>query len=94
MTVALLTIHLHLPGCRSLKDKRSRLKPLLSRIHREFNVSAAEVGLNDRWQEGLVACALVSSDNGHAHRALQRILEFIPTHFPDLEIIDFRLENT
>ncbi len=93
MTVALLTIHLHLACCHSLKDKRSRIKPLLSRIHREFNVSVAEIGLNDIWQEVLLGCALVSSDNGHAHRVLQRVLEFIPTHFPDLEIIDFRIEN-
>lgn len=93
MTVALLTIHLHLPGCTSLKHKRSRLKPLLSRIHREFNVSAAEIGLNDHWQEGLIGCALVSNDNGHAHRALQRVVAFIPENWPDLEIIDFRIEN-
>lgn len=93
MAIALLTLHLHLPGCRSLKDKRSRLKPLLSRIHKEFNVSAAEIGLNDRWQEGIIGCALVSNDNGYAHCVLQRVVEFIPAAFPNLEIIDFRIEN-
>lgn len=93
MTVALLTLHLHLPECRSLKAKRSRIKPLLSRIHREFNISAAEIGLNENWQECLIGCALVSNDNGHAHRVLQRVIEFIPANFPDLEIIDFRIEN-
>jgi uncharacterized protein len=33
-----LTIYLHLPGCASLKEKRGRLKPLLARLHREFNL--------------------------------------------------------
>lgn len=93
MAIALLTLHLHLPGCQSLKEKRSRLKPLLSRIHKRFNVSAAEIGLNDRWHEGMIGCALVSNDNGHAHRAMQQVVEFIPANFPDLEIIDFRIEN-
>jgi uncharacterized protein YlxP (DUF503 family) len=43
MSLGLLTIHLHLPGCASLKEKRGRLKPLLTRLHREFNISAAEI---------------------------------------------------
>jgi hypothetical protein len=93
MTIAYLTLHLHLPDCQSLKDKRSRIKSLLSQLHKKFNVSAAEIGLNDRWQECLVGCALVSNDNGHAHRALQRVVEFIPAYFPNIEIIDFRIEN-
>jgi len=93
MTIAILTLHLHFPQCQSLKEKRSRLKPLLNRIHKEFNVSAAEVGLNDHWQEGLITCALVSNNNHFTHKVLQRVVEFIPEHFPDLEIIDFRIEN-
>lgn len=93
MTLALLTIYLHLPGCSSLKQKRSRLKPLLSRIHKEFNVSAAEIGLNDHWQESVIGCALVSNENAHAHRVLQRIVGFLPENWPDLEIIEFHIEN-
>jgi len=42
--IGTLTFHLHLPGCASLKEKRSRLKPLLARLHRQFNVSTAEMG--------------------------------------------------
>jgi len=93
MNIAVLTLHLHLPMCQSLKEKRSRIKPLLYRIHKEFNLSTAEIGLNDHWQEGMVACALVSNDANHAHRVLQQVVEFIPTCFPDLEIIDCHIEN-
>ncbi|MBA4379619.1 MAG: DUF503 domain-containing protein, partial [Anaerolinea sp.] len=34
--IGLLTLHLHLPACASLKEKRGRLKPLIHRLHREF----------------------------------------------------------
>ena len=49
--LATLTIHLHLPTCGSLKEKRGRIKPLIARLHREFNVSVAEMDLQDKWQE-------------------------------------------
>ncbi len=48
--LATLTIHLHLPVGSSLKEKRGRLKPLLALLHREFDISAAEMDLNDSWQ--------------------------------------------
>ena len=46
--LATLTIHLHLPACSSLKEKRGRIKPLMARLHREFNVSVAEMDLQDK----------------------------------------------
>jgi len=93
MVLAILSLQLHLPGCNSLKQKRSRLKPILSRIHKEYNVSAAEMGMNDAWQESLICCVIISNDNGHAHRVLQQIVEFIPANWPDIQIVDFRIEN-
>ncbi len=47
MSIATLTIHLHLPICSSLKEKRGRIKPLIARLHREFNISVAEMDLQD-----------------------------------------------
>jgi len=90
--IGLLTMHLHLPACLSLKEKRSRLKPLLHRLHREFNISAAEIDLHDRWQEALIACALVSSDAAHAQQVLQRVIDFTADNWPDLDILNHRIE--
>ncbi len=42
-----LTVHLHLPTSASLKEKRGRIKPLMNRLRREFNVSVAEMDLQD-----------------------------------------------
>jgi uncharacterized protein YlxP (DUF503 family) len=91
MALGLLTIHLHIPGCTSLKEKRSRLKPLLARLHREFNVSVAEVDRHDAWQEAVIACALVSNDHGHTQRSLQEVLRWIESSWPNMQVSDEQL---
>ena len=60
--LGLLTLHLHFPGCASLKEKRGRIKPLIARLHREFNVSVAEMDLQDKWQESVIGCAMIGND--------------------------------
>ena len=92
MAIGLLTLHLRLPGCGSLKEKRSRLKPLLARLHREFNISAAEVDLLDVWQESVVACAVVSNDARHNDRLLQKIVDWVERDWPDVDVIAEQLE--
>ncbi len=92
MALGLLTIHLHLPGCSSLKEKRSRLKPLLARLHREFNISVAEINHQDVWQDAVIACALVSNDHNHTQRSLQRVVDWIESHWPDVSVVDDRFE--
>jgi len=76
----------------SLKEKRSRLRPLLARLHREFNVSVAEVDLLDRWQEAVLTCAVVSNEAPQCQRVLQTVLDFTAKHFTDVEIFDHRIE--
>jgi uncharacterized protein YlxP (DUF503 family) len=88
MHVGTLTIELHLPGCDSLKQKRSRLKPLLARLHREFNISAAEIDLNDRHRATLIACAIVSNDAKHVQRVLEKIPDWIEKFRPDMQVVD------
>ena len=92
MSLGLLTLHIHLPGCASLKEKRRRLKPLLARLHREFNISAAEVDYQDVWQSAVIAVALVSNDNGHTQRALQRVADWVENSWPDVDLVEERLE--
>lgn len=92
MSIGILTINLHLPGCTSLKEKRRRLKPLLHRLHREFNISVAEIDLQDRWQEAVIACALISNDNGHTQRYLRNVIRWIERSWPDVTLMDDQLE--
>ena len=93
MPIAVLSLHLHLPGCASLKEKRSLIKPVLARLHREYNVAAAEMDLQDVWQDTLLACVTISNDPLQNLRLLQQVIDFTARTWPDLEIIDQRIEQ-
>jgi len=90
--IGILTLHLHLPGCASLKEKRGRLKPLLARLHRQFNVSAAELGLQDKWQEAVIACGMVNSDKAHIQRSLQAVIGWVEKNWPDVQVFEEYIE--
>jgi uncharacterized protein len=90
--LGLLTIHLHLPTCASLKEKRGRLKPLLNRLHREFNISASEMNLQDMWQEAVIACAMVNSDASYVQQSLQSVAKWVEANWEDGHVIDEKIE--
>jgi uncharacterized protein len=92
MSVGLLTLHLHLAGCTSLKEKRRRLKPLLVRLRREFNISIAEIDHLDAWKDALIACALISNDHAHTQRSLQGVVRWIENSWPDVSVVSEQLE--
>ena len=92
MPLGLLNLHLQIPGCTSLKEKRRRLKPLIIRLHKEFNISVAEMLYQDRWDETLLACALVSSDHGHTLRLLGEVTQWVEINWPDVYVIDDQIE--
>ena len=89
--VGTLTIHLHLPTCASLKEKRGRIKPLIARLHREFNVSVAETDLQDKWQEAIIICAMVGNEHGHLESALQNVAKWVEGHWTDGDVIEQRI---
>ncbi|NWG35788.1 MAG: DUF503 domain-containing protein [Chloroflexi bacterium] len=90
--LATLTIHLHLPACSSLKEKRGRIKPLISRLRREFNVSVAEMDLNDRWQEAVIVCAMVGNGRGRLESAMQSVAKWVEGHWTDGDVIGQKIE--
>jgi hypothetical protein len=90
--VGVLTIHLHLPACSSLKEKRGRIKPLLARLRREFNVSVAEMDLQDQWQEAVIACGTIGNDAAHLQSSLQKVQRWIKGNWPDGMIVDDHIE--
>jgi hypothetical protein len=91
-SVGVLTLKVQLPDCTSLKEKRSRLKPLLARLHREFDVSAAEIDQLDAWQYAGLGCALISNDPNHTRRALQQVARWIEENWPDMTLMDEKIE--
>ena len=92
MPVGLLKLYLQIPGCTSLKEKRHRIRPLIARLHREFNASVAEYERQDAWQETVIALALVSNDKDQVQRSLQKIPAWVENYWPDLTLLDNELE--
>lgn len=90
--IGILTIHLHLPACSSLKEKRGRIKPLIARLHREFNISVAEMDRQDQWQEAVIACAMVGNGRGHLESALQNVAKWVEGNWTDGDVIEQRIE--
>ena len=61
MVIGVCSLEFHLPGCRSLKEKRAFLNRLKGRLRARFNVAVAEVEHQDLWQRSGVAVASVSA---------------------------------
>ena len=92
MAIGTLTLQLEIPGCNSLKNKRSRLKPLLTRLHREFNISVAEIDHHDSWQSAVIACVMISNSPKYTQRALLGIADWVDCYWPDVTVIDDSIE--
>ena len=90
--IATLTFHLRLPMCSSLKEKRGRIKPLISRLHREFNVSVAEMDLQDQWTETVIACAMINSDAVVLRQSLQSVAKWVEANWTDGDVIEEKIE--
>jgi uncharacterized protein YlxP (DUF503 family) len=92
MTIGILTLEIQLPGCKSLKEKRSRLKPLITRLHREFNISVAELDRMDSWSEAIIGCAMISNETPFTQNALQSVVRWLNHHWPDITLVDHHIE--
>lgn len=92
MNVGILTLEIQLPGCKSLKEKRSRLKPLITRLHREFNVSVSELDRLDAWTESIIGCAIISNDRQFTQNALHSIIQWLNLNWPDVTLVDDHIE--
>jgi uncharacterized protein YlxP (DUF503 family) len=80
MVVASLTWELSLPGCSSLKEKRSVIRSLRDRLRTRFNVSVAETGLQDVHARAQLSIALVASDGRIAESMLDKLDRFVEDH--------------
>ena len=80
MVVASLTWELSLPGCSSLKEKRSVIRSLRDKLRNEFNVSVAETALQDVHERAELTIALVASDGRMAESVLHKADQLVEKH--------------
>ena len=83
MIIALLTVELHVPGARSLKDKRMVLRRVKDRL-KKFNVAVSEVDHHDLWQRAALAIVTVTTDQAHADQELAAAADEIERVEPGL----------
>ena len=91
MVVGILNITLYIGGMTSLKDKRSVVKSILSKVRAKFNVSAAETGRQDDWKT-VKWVFLRINEASHADSMLASIIRFVESD-PRVEITDICSET-
>jgi len=74
MAIGLLTLEIHIPDARSLKDKRQVLRSLKDRLRGRFNVAVAELDHQESWQRAQVGIVSLSNDAAHLEQSLRAVL--------------------
>jgi len=77
MHVLAMEIDLHLGESRSLKARRSTLKPIVEGARRRFGVAAAEIDGGDTWQRASIGFAVVSNSVHHATEVMDEVERFV-----------------
>lgn len=91
MIIGSMTIEVSLPKTTSVKDKQSKLKPLMSRIAGAYNVSVAEVGRDDVFRSGVLGIATVAAEQASASSILNSVVNMIKSE-PDMILVDYTTE--
>jgi len=90
MVVSMIQLIIEIPDAGSIKDKRRIMRSVKDRLHRRFNMSAAEVDLLDSLTFGHIGAALVSNSRTFGesvmHKAFEMIEKEIPVRIQDMSI--------
>jgi uncharacterized protein YlxP (DUF503 family) len=87
MFVGVLRLTLHIPGARSLKDKRSVVRSFKERAQSRLKVSIAEVGLLDHPQRAAFGVAVVSGSSTVCDQVLASVASMAGS-LPDALLTD------
>ncbi len=91
MVIGCGTIRFRLHECRSLKGKRTIIKSIISRVRNNFNVSIAEIGLNDVYQSAEIGFAFVGNDTSVVNSKIDKVINFADA-MGLAEIVDSKIE--
>jgi uncharacterized protein YlxP (DUF503 family) len=87
--VGSLRLDLLLGDVRSLKQKRSLVRPVLAELRRRFEVGAAETGCLDLHRRAELGLAVVAADPGHCHEVLTACERLVAGR-PEVEVLAAR----
>lgn len=80
------TVELRFRECRSLKQKRAHLKPIVEGIRQRFAVSVAELDFQDTWQRSRIGVVAISASHSQVVELIDDIERFVWS-FPDAELL-------
>ncbi len=89
MYVGTLSFDLLLGDVRSLKEKRSVIRPIVAELHRRYAVSVAEVGEQDLYRRARIGLAAVSGDHGRLIETLDRCERWMAAR-PEVDLLSAR----
>jgi hypothetical protein len=91
MIIGSCEVKLKIFEANSLKEKRHVIKSIIGRLKSRFNISIAEVGLNDSWKTTIIGFACVTNDSQHANEIISNVIKFIDRD-SRVEIIEYNIE--
>jgi uncharacterized protein len=89
MWIGWIEFDLVLGDVRSLKQKRSYVRPLVADLRRTFTVAAAETGHLDLHRRAGVGVSVVAADSRHVIDVLDAVEDFVAGR-PELELLSAR----
>jgi uncharacterized protein len=87
--VGALTLDLVLGDVRSLKQKRSVVRPILAELRRRFEVAAAESGHQELHRRTMLGIAVVATDRRHCVEVLDACERLVADR-PEVELVSAR----
>lgn len=78
--IAVIVVEAMLYDCQTLKEKRSIIKSLATRLSQRYNIAVAETDHHDRWQRVQWTIVTVSNERQHAEKELNRVLSFMDSY--------------
>jgi uncharacterized protein len=88
--VGALTLDVLLGDVRSLKQKRSVVRPLIAEVHRRFpGIAVGETGCLDLHRRAEIGIAVVSSTAANAREVLDACERFVAAR-PEIELLAAR----
>ena len=89
MWIGWIEFDLLLGDVRSLKEKRSILRPLIAELSRRTEAAVAEVGDHDLHRRAAVGVAIVASGSSHVRDVLDRAERLVADH-PEITLLSAR----
>ena len=89
MWIGWLEFDVLLGDVRSLKQKRSVIRPVIAELRRKFDVSAAETGDQDLHRRAGIGVGVVAADQQHVVDVLDAAERLVAAR-PELELLSVR----